>query len=140
MDSRLALKTYHYLVARGARHLRVERHNSSHGRLPQAAHTAKLLVSPLSARSGRSRSHWAPSRTRRKNARITAFVSKTFDCVPEVIWWPPLKSIFISTGLPDVVAACRRAAVLADTQKGVRASFQPWVSRTAGYATPCCTW
>src|SRR3546814_15068664 len=104
--------------------------SSDLGQLPQAAHTAKLLVSSLSARSGRSLSHWAPSRTRRKNARITAFVSKTFDCVPEVIWWPPLKSIFISTGLPDVVAACRRAAVLADTQKGVRASFQPWVSRT----------
>src|SRR3546814_13822865 len=72
--------------------------SSDLGQLPQAAHTAKLLVSSLSARSGRSLSHWAPSRTRRKNARITAFVSKTFDCVPEVIWWPPLKSIFISTG------------------------------------------
>src|SRR3546814_9281154 len=117
LSRRRALKTHLDRVAIDARQLRVERHNSTHGQLPQAAHTAKLLVSPLSARSGRSLSHWAPSRTRRKNARITAFVSKTFDCVPEVIWWPPLKSIVISTGRPDVVAACRRAAVRAEERR-----------------------
>src|SRR3546814_15460573 len=109
--------------------------SSDLGQLPQAAHTAKLLVSSLSARSGRSLRHWAPSSTRRKNARITAFVSTTFDCVSEVIWWPPLKSIFISTGLPNVVAVCRRAAVLADNQKGVRASLPQGVRMHAAYGT-----
>ncbi len=45
-----------------------------------------------------------------------------------------------STGLPLVVAFCRRAAILPGCHASMRGSLMPAVRSTAGYAVPSFTW
>src|SRR6185295_1139892 len=53
--------------------------------------------------------------------------------------WPARASTRRSTGRPDVVAACRRAAILRACIGSTRLSDSPVVRSTAGYAMPSST-